>query len=157
MADNQPGRSSSNAKPNATNEERNGLIVFLGQPHKDGRLLKGAIDEAAEHFPFARASIQCIWYAARPIIMDPNIVLDVSRKKKGNSGRKRVNIDEEVRNMANIPFSKRTSFHALSCATHIPKTTLFRLLRNGSITWHTNSINSLLTDENKMQRYEFCK
>ena len=75
-------------KHNATNEEQIALVTFLSQRHKNCRLNKGAIDAAMEYFPFKRSQIKVIWRLARDAAVDPNVRLDFTNKKKGNSGRK---------------------------------------------------------------------
>ena len=75
--------SQNNRKPNSKDADVTGLVLFLSQKHTKGRLNKGAIEEAAAHFPFKRSSIQRIWRKARPGVLDPDVVVDLEHKKKG--------------------------------------------------------------------------
>ena len=121
---------SSLKKPNATNEVRQALVVFLAQHHENGRLNRGAIAKAMELFPFKRTQIKQIWRLARDNVINPNVEVDYSTQKKGNSGRKRKYSQEDF--MAAIrqtPLSHRQTLRTLSNATSIPASTLCRMLR----------------------------
>ena len=94
-----------NRKPNAKESEFTGLVIFLSQRHKNGRLIPGAIEEAMDHFPFKRSSIQRIWKEARSSVLDPSVSVIVGSKKKGRSGRKRKYKHKDLVEMKAIPFS----------------------------------------------------
>jgi hypothetical protein len=145
-------------KPNASDEVRHALVVFLSQRHKNGRLNKGAIDAAKEHFPFEKSQINRIWKLARDNAVDPNVPSDYATKKKGNSGRKPKYTQEDV--MAAIgqtPLTRRQSLRTLSNATSIPASTLCGMRKKGWFLRHSNAIKPFLTDGNKIARLNFAK
>ena len=108
-------------KPNASDDVRHGLVVFLSQRHKNGRLNKGAIAAAKEHFPFEKSQINRIWKLARDNAVNPNVKSDYKTKKKGNSGRKPKYSEEYVMAaIGRMPLSLRQSLRTLSSATSIP-------------------------------------
>ncbi len=150
-------KNQNNRKPNAKNEERVALVLFLSQRHKNGRLIKGAIEEAEKIFPFKRASIQLIWKKARPGVLDPSIVVDISNQKKGKSGRKAKYSEGDLATMGDVPLRQRTTLRSLSFAMSIPRTSLWRLLKTGKIVRHSNTVKPLLSDQNKVARVEFCR
>mmetsp|Transcript_18515 Transcript_18515/g.27078 ORF Transcript_18515/g.27078 Transcript_18515/m.27078 type:complete len:117 (+) Transcript_18515:583-933(+) len=89
MDENTQSTSRNNKKPNAKDEDITSLVIFLSQRHTNGRLNKGATEEAMEHFPFKKSSFQSIWKKARPGVLDPSAKVDLTNKKKSRSGRKR--------------------------------------------------------------------
>ena len=112
-------------KPNATNKDRMALVVFLSQRHKNGRLNKGAIAAAEEHFPVKSTQIKAIWRLARANAVDPNVRVDFKTKMKGNLGRKpKYNQGYVLKAIQETPLSQRRTLRALSSATSIPPTTL---------------------------------
>lgn len=150
-------RSLSNRKPNATDGERTSLVVFLSQHHKNGRLVKGTLQEALSLFPFQTSQIQSIWRRAKEGVLDPNKKVDLSSRKKGRCGRKRKYETADLAKMSEIPFSQRTTLRSLGCALEIPVTSLWRLLKSGEIVRHSSSLKPLLTERNKEERFNFCR
>ena len=109
MDENTQRASRNNRKPNSKEEDVTSLVLFLSQRHTNGRLNKGAIEEAMAHFPFKKSSIQRIWKKARPGVLDPDVVVHIEHRKKGRSGRKRKYETEDLEVMATVPFSQRTT------------------------------------------------
>jgi hypothetical protein len=108
MDENTQRISRNNRKPNSKDEDITNLVVFLSQRHTNGRLNKGATEEAMDHFPFKKSSIQRIWKKARPGVLDPDVVVDIEHKKKGRSGRKRKYETEDLEAMAQVPLSQQS-------------------------------------------------
>ena len=149
---------SNRKKPNASNEVRHALVVFLSQRHKNGRLEKGAIDAAKENFPFGKSQINRIWQRARGNVVDPNVQSDYTSKKMGNSGRKPKYSQEAVlATIGQTPFSQRQTLRSMSNATSIPASTLCAMRKKGWFLRHSNAIKPLLTEENKIARLIFAK
>ena len=149
---------SSLKKSNATNEVRQALVVFLAQHHENGRLNKGAIAAAMELFPFKRTQIKRIWRLARDNVINPNVEVDYSSQKKGNSGRKpKYSQEDFMAAIRQTPLSQRQTLRTLSNATLIPASTLCRMRQKGWFLWHSNVIKPFLTDANKMASLEFAK
>lgn len=144
-------------KPNTTNETRQAILLFLSQRHKDGRLVKGATEEAVTKFETSAQTIRRIWKLGRNGVLDPEKSCDVSSKKKGNCGRKKKWEPESLQDMASIPLHDRQTLGRLSVCVGIAKTSLWRLLQNGDIKRHSNSLKPLLSDENKRKRFEFAR
>ena len=146
-----------NRKPNSKFTDVTGLVLFLSQQHTNGRLNKGAIEEAVVHFPFKRSSIQRIWRKARPGVLDPDVVVDLAHRKKGQSGRKRKYETKDLEAVATVPISDRTTLRSLSFVIDIPRTSLWRFLKSGHILCHSSTLKPFLTEKNKEARLNFSR
>ncbi|KAJ0034587.1 hypothetical protein Pint_24912 [Pistacia integerrima] len=80
--------------------------------------------------------------------------VDVSHKRTGNCGRKRIQID--LTQFLEIPLRQWTTLDSLACSINMNKTTLFRRLKSGAIRRHSNAIKPILKEENKRSRFQFC-
>ena len=98
---------SKRCKPNTTNETRQAILLFLSQRHKNGRLVKGATEEAMQKFGTSGQTIRRIWKRGRNGVLNADISCDVSSKKKDNSGRKKKWGPENVQAVASIPLHDR--------------------------------------------------
>ena len=147
---------SKQCKLNTTNETRQGILLFLSQCHKNGRLVKGATEKAMQKFGTSGQTIRRIWKRGRKGVLNADISCNVSSKKKGNSGRKKKWGAENVQAMASIPLHDRQTLDRLSVCIGFAKTSLWRLLQNGDIKRHNSSLKPLLNDANKLKRLEFA-
>jgi len=140
------------------NEVQQALVVFFAQHHKNGRLVKGAIEEAKKNFPFKDTQIKLIWRKARAGAVDPDVQVDYTTQKVGNSGRKAKYDKQKVLNIIQrLTVSQHRNLRALSCAMSISRSALGRMRKAGWFVWHSNAIKPFLTEENKMARLEFAK
>ncbi|KAF7833179.1 mariner transposase [Senna tora] len=131
------------------NEERKAAYNMLLQKSRNGRLPKGVTLEVASLFSVCDSTIQRIWYRRN----HNNVIVDVSHKK-GNCGRKRVQVDLDE--ICDIPLNQRSTLHSLAYALKISKATTYRLLNSGVIRRHSNAIKPLLKEGNMKSRIEFC-
>ena len=145
----------SNKKPNTTNQTRAAILVFLSQHHKNGRLCNGAAAEAELKFGVSNTTVRRIWTRGREGVLDPSKSVDVSSRKKGRCGRKSKWADK-ISHVSQIPLHDRQTLDRFSYVVGIPKTSLWRLLKNGHLKRHTSSLKPLLTDSNKEERVKFC-
>ena len=105
---------------------------------------------AASQFSVSIRTIKRIWKQAKD-----SGCADVSHRRTNNYGRKRVQID--FPRFREIPLHQRTTLQSLACAMNIiNKTTLFRLLKSGTIRRHSNAIKPFLKEENRRSRLQFC-
>ncbi|XP_021773981.1 uncharacterized protein LOC110737940 [Chenopodium quinoa] len=81
-----------------------------------------------------------------------NRVIDVSSRKR-QRGRKRLDFNHTI--LAAIPIEKRTTIRGLAEALHLSHTTVYRLLRNGILRAHTNSIKPSLQHHHKIKKVQF--
>eukprot|EP00171_Calliarthron_tuberculosum_P000550 IDg550t1 len=117
----------------------------------------GAIDAAMEHFPFKSTQIKHIWKLARDAAVDPNIRVDFTTNKKGNSGRKpKYSRENVMAAIAQTPLSQRRTLRGLSNATSIPRSTLGAMRQKGWFLRHSSAVKPYLTDANKLARLKFA-
>ncbi|CAI5733293.1 unnamed protein product [Peronospora destructor] len=165
-------------KPNMTDDERLLMADFLlKHSHGEARLPRAIIAAAADKFEVHRNTVSRIWYLMK-VALDVGASTDVVLKqvlsrKRGNCGRKKKDYSAALERVKQLPLNQRGSLRALSSALGVPRTTLFRLLRNEgtsnslSATDHqetsserkptiANSIKPALSDKNKKERLQFC-
>ncbi|KAL7684034.1 hypothetical protein Plhal304r1_c038g0115051 [Plasmopara halstedii] len=146
--------------------------------HSQGkaRLPRAVITAAADQFEVHRNTVSRIWNRMK-MAMDVGssadvVMKQVLSKKRGNCGRKQKDYSAAMERVKQLPLSQRSSLRALSSAVGVPRTTLFRLLRNDKFdcsrldiaddhlddTKQTlaNVIKAPLSDRNKRDRLKFC-
>lgn len=97
-------------------------------------------------------TVQRIW--KRDKVTASSGRVDVSNRKSGNCGRKRITL--EPTRTTDVPLHKRTTLRSLSMAMNVSLTTLFRRQKEGFIRRHTNSIKPFVNEDNKKGRIRFC-
>lgn len=128
-------------------------MQFLLQKHKNGKMGKGSINEAAILFQISRWSVQRIWKSAKQQ-RERGEAINVAANRDGRSRKKKHTIDYAV--IEAIHPSKRGTVSSLSDALgpHISRATVGRwaklLLRH-----HSNAIRPLLTAPNMLWRLGF--
>jgi hypothetical protein len=102
--------------------------------------------------PSSRHRVGAIWMRGQE---NGGEYLDVSHKKS-NCGRKSIDYTNKILNMKTVPYHERWTIAATSEAA-IPKTTPWRRKKEGAVRVHNSFTKSVLMDENKAHRVEFCK
>ncbi|BAT15691.1 Os12g0125600 [Oryza sativa Japonica Group] len=138
---------------NLTNIQRQEIYDALVKKTINGRLRKKATTEVAEMFNIKRGRVQDIWRRAKQCRAQ-GIPVNVSSRKKTNSGRKKNEID--LSDVANAPLQLRGTLRSFASAAGIPKSTLHRMLKEGLIRRHSNTLKPLLKEENKRSRLQWC-
>lgn len=82
------------------------------------------------------------------------IPIDVRSRKKKNCGRKKNEIN--LTDVANVPLQLRSTLRSFASASGIPKNTLHRMLIEGLLRRHSNTLKPLLKEENKQSRLRWC-
>ncbi|XP_050889102.1 uncharacterized protein LOC127094292 [Lathyrus oleraceus] len=133
-----------------SNSERRIIYEALLEKSVDGKLKKGVTKLVSSLFSVNIRTVQRIWKLAE----NRGVHADVTHKKVGNCGRKRVHIDLNL--VRDIPLKQRTSIRSLSHALEVSTSTLVRSLKLREIRRHSNAIKPYLTEENKRARLQFC-
>ncbi len=111
-------------RKNLKDSERRAVIHELLQGSRNGALRYGDLKRVAKIFGISWHSVSRLWrnYTTQKGqgILDPNL----NSKRKGNSGRKGINIEELKEKLRQIPQGSRTSQRALAAQLGIPKSTL---------------------------------
>jgi hypothetical protein len=138
------------------NGERIWILHSLLQRSAGGKLHRGAVAAVAVQFGVSRHCIAAIWKRGEDSLNNGGQYLDVSHKKS-NCGRKKIDFSQKILNTKTISIQNRQSLSTTSESAAIPRTTLWRLRKSGAVRLHTANTKPILTDENKVQRVEFCK
>lgn len=138
-----------------SNEQRQAVYQELLTMLKvDGKPVKGSFSVVAVHFGVGWRTISRIWSRAKEDVAAGALVPCVATHFK-NCGRTKSNKDV-FSVLTSIPFSRRTTLRSMAAASGIPRSTLGRLVKEGAIRPHSNSIKPLLTNCNKIARLQFC-
>ncbi|KAE9045738.1 hypothetical protein PR003_g10277 [Phytophthora rubi] len=165
-------------KPNMTDEERLSMADFLlKRSEGEGRLPRAVIAAAADKFHVHRNTVSRVWNLMKAALdagASTDVVMkQVLSKKRGNCGRKKKDYTAALERLKQLPLNQRGSLRALSTAVGVPRTTLFRLLRNeDAVGTNTDGsqqetstdvkptvasvIKPALSDKNKRDRLRFC-
>ncbi|VFQ91330.1 unnamed protein product [Cuscuta campestris] len=113
------------------------LILLYSRKNISGQhtAQKGIISKVAADFNVSRRTVGAIWSRARKQLLE-GVAIDVKSRLPVNSGRKRVSIDIET--IGNTPLAQRTT------------------IKRGLLRSHSNAIKPFLTDENMLNRLQFC-
>ena len=151
-----PGTPSANSKPNLTDEERNGVVHYLLTQYDGSKINKGAINAAASKFKVSRQTISSIWKEAKMQMQSDTVAIDVSSKIQQNSGRKKRDRDSILSKIAEIPLRLRSTLRSMAHAIQEPKTTVYRIFKEGMLKRVSNSLKPLLKGDNYRRRIEFA-
>ena len=120
-------------------------------------LRHGAISDAAQHFHASRKCIRGVWKANKQAILDPEQrKIDISRKK-GSGRLRKFTVQQVQEKVKRVPLSQRQTVRALAARLNIPRTSLHRLLKEGTLVKHRSAIKSILTEANKRARVQYAE
>ena len=138
---------------NLTNEQRKKIVWFLQEranPKNKNGLYGGAIGNAATEFNCSHKTVKRIWTTAQ----SSEGLAD--SKKKGRCGRKMIDRADKLETMTRLPLKQRQTVRQLSANIGMPSTSAWRMLKRGEIKRASSTVKPLLTEDNKLQRLQFC-
>lgn len=138
---------------NLTNRQRQAIFEALLKQSQNGKLKRGCLNEVAALFSVNVKTVSRIWQQAKTRVAN-GVAVDVSSRKKGRVGRKRVQIDLSA--VSGIDLHQRTNIRSLSKAMKVAQTTIYRRIKDGDIRPHTNAMKPHLSEEGKRERLKFC-
>ncbi|GJN36539.1 hypothetical protein PR202_gb25410 [Eleusine coracana subsp. coracana] len=109
----------------------------------------GVVKEVAAKYGMPVRTVQKIWHKGQSGGFD-----GLKDKRKGNSGRKKIEISSEA--IKNVELSKRTTLKDLANALGVKKSTLHKRYKEGCFRRHSNDIKFSLTEENTKARVKYC-
>ena len=133
------GASQGAKRKNFSSSERDALILYVLSGSKDGVLKRGAYTEAASRYEWHWETIKRIW-----IDYENQRTAGVENRKlvsgrKGNCGRKGVDITELRTRLRDVPLNQRTTIRRLARALGVPKSTVFKNLKELGRRAHSNA------------------
>lgn len=135
-----------------TDEERVQVYHALLERSNNGKLFKNSTREVSGLLNVPIQTVQSIWKRAKNT--GEGEVVDVSHRRKGKCGRKKMQID--LHKVLDVPLHRRTTIRSLAAALGVSPATVFRSLKEGQIRRHSNAIKPLLKEDNKKARVNFC-
>eukprot|EP00903_Cladosiphon_okamuranus_P006869 g6690.t1 len=152
-----PGSAAQVAKrKNFNKEQREEVIRYLLAGSKNGVLWYGAFKEAGEKFGCYWETIKRLWMRYdtqhKAGVSSPQI----ENRRKGNSGRKGIPLEELKERLQDIPLNDRTTQRGLAAALGIPKSTLHRNLKALGLRAHSNALKPYLTPDGKLERLRWA-
>ena len=117
------------------------------------KLKEALLRETAALFSVTQRTIRRVWERAQECISNGSTPNVCSRLPK-RAGRKRIQVD--INRVGEIPLRRRTNIRSLSNAINVPKSTLYRRIKEGAIRPHSNALKPYLSEENKKVRLQFC-
>lgn len=135
-----------------TDGERLEIYHALLEKSINGELEKHHTTEVSHSFSVPLQTVQKIWKRAKNT--SSGEAVDVSHRRKGNCGRKKIHID--LSRIVDVPLRRRKNLRSLAASLDVCKTSLFRCLKEGHIKRHTNAIKPSLNEDNMRARLEFC-
>ena len=128
------------------NESRRQIYQALLARSTNGKLKRHVTKEVAKLFGVRHRIVQHVWRQGKSSL-DQGIPVDVSSRKRGRAGRKRVPLDLEP--LRNVALKHRTTLEDVRAVLGISKSKLLNNIREGQLKRHSNSIKPYLTDANK--------
>ena len=127
------GASQGAKRKNFSSSERDALILYVLSGSKDGVLKRGAYTEAASRYEWHWETIKRIW-----IDYENQRTAGVENPKLV-SGRKGVDITELRTRLRDVPLNQRTTIRRLARALGVPKSTVFKNLKELGRRAHSNA------------------
>ncbi|KAI3878272.1 hypothetical protein MKW92_038108 [Papaver armeniacum] len=138
-------------KKNLTNEQRLSIFHFLLKESNKGRVQKVSVPMAVELFSVSESTVKYIWKRGKDYKAN-NLPFDLSSRKPARVGPKPRKVD--LSKIMEIPLRQRTIIRSISEALNMPKSTVHRQVKKGSIKKHMNAIKPAFTkghQENKVR------
>src|SRR5271170_8028946 len=117
-------------KKNLTDAERRAVFEYLLRDSNGWKLKKGSISSASDLFSVSTNTISKIWHQGKNSCQDGSPA-DVSARKKGRVGRKKINMDLNA--VQEVPLRLRTTIRTLANSLKIPKSTLHDRFKDGDL------------------------
>ena len=130
------------------------VYIFLKAHTTDGKLSRGAIQDASEEFGVNRQSISKIKKLTKDVT-DASELLLILKPKANSRGRKGYTQDQIKASVGPVPMNRRRTYRVLAKASKIPRSVLHRAMKSGKLWRHSSSVKPLLTEQNKVDRVKF--
>jgi hypothetical protein len=141
-----------------TNSNRKSIVLSIASLSKDGVVPRGVFGSVAKNFEVHRTTVKRLWDQYSDVAGN---ALNIPAKKfsrRGNRGCPRVYeaTEEFLECVKALPISQRRTLRDLGSSFNIGKSTISKLVHDGALRKHSSAIKPMLTEENKLQRIEWC-
>lgn len=151
------------ARKELTDTEKKCAFKTLETMVENGKLSHGAITKTAKLYCTSRTAMSRIWKAGVEFEGNTRKILSMDSARVGSAradcGRKaKYPMDDFASSLKKVPIVKRKTLRDIADTLAVPLTTLHRMKgrEDASFRSHTNTIKSVLTEPNKMERLAWC-
>jgi len=142
--------------PNLTDHERRAILEYLLRASVDDTLPPGTVQQCAAAFDCSRWTVSRIWQRSEECKREGEICSDVRSRIKGRSGRKGYDKDALLAKLRSLPVQQRRKVRKIALALGVSVGVVQRLLSQGHLRRHTNTLSPLLTPTNRLQRLKWA-
>ncbi len=135
---------------------RQSVVSLLLQKSVDGDLNKGDITQVASLYNVHRNTVARIWKRHKATTTRENVLGDIQHHRKGRCGVGGFDLEELRLRIKAIPLRRRMTVRALSHELDVSTSVVQRLMKTKEMRRHSSNVKPVLTDENKMERVDFC-
>ena len=134
------------------------ILLCLFQSYKHGQLKRGAIHEASKIFKIGESTISGIWNCWLSNCQPLSLPIPKIPCARASNGRP-IKYDREamIEAIGALPVAARTTICDIAGHLGISPSTVHRVIHKEELLWvHYNKIKPVLSNENKVQRIEYC-
>ena len=137
---------------NMSNSEKAAVITDLFADSKDGTLRHGALEATADKYNCDWRTVRLLWKRYNEQKEAGVGAPHQTFRRKGNSGRKCIELEELRERLQDMPLNHRTTVRRLAAALDIPRSTLHENLKTLGLRAHSDAIKPFLTDAGNLER-----
>lgn len=147
-------------KKQLSEHECRAIFDFLSarkkNPDVSDKLIIGTIPAAASRFKVSETSIRKLYNRGCRSVSEGTFIPDITARHAGRSGRKKaLELDTEA--IMALPLTLRQNIRSTAHHLNVSKSSLHRRIKEGGlIRPHTSAIKPFLTEQNMLQRVQFC-
>lgn len=137
---------------NLNENQRSRLIEHLLSGSKGGELGPGDLKNAAKEFSCSRYQVMGVWKRYKQQKEDGVVAIDLRNRRRGNSGRKGIDVAKLNEALLEVPLKNRTTQRAVAAQLGIPQQTLHQNLKKLGMRAASRFLKPLLTEQGKARR-----
>ncbi len=126
---------------------------------KDGSFEYGVLTRVGKNFGVHWTTVKKLWNANAAFAGQALSIPAEKFSRREQRGRTRVydRGEELIERVKSIPISRRRTYRDLAAELDIPLATIYRIIIDGAFRKHSSSLKPILTEENKVERLEWCE
>lgn len=137
---------------NLNENQRSRLIEHLLSGSKGGEVGPGDLKNAAKEFSCSRYQVMGVWKRYKQQKEDGVVAIDLRNRRRGNSGRKGIDVAKLNEALLEVPLKNRTTQRAVAAQLGIPQQTLHQNLKKLGMRAASRFLKPLLTEQGKARR-----
>ena len=109
--------------------QRRSIVDYLLKRSKNGRAIRGDINELAMRYNVHRNTISRLWVRQTATNGAPDTPPDIQSRIRGNSGRKGYDLKEIAQRVQRLPWRCRQTLKGTAIALHVHPTVIKRAIK----------------------------